>query len=309
MKNQVIPTFPKFDPISLEQYQEYLEFSNQFPPYSDHYFTSAWGWDTDHSVKVSSLNNNLVLQLSDYLTGEPIFTFLGSNQVLETIKTLFAFLAEKNFTRKLEMIPSECLESDLEEIRRRYQTKPDRDNYDYVCQVDDLIEYRGQGRSKPRNKWRAFIKAYAQDVTTVVLPSSDQTAQSVVLKLFTHWKNHADKDQEETDSELAAIKNFFVAAEHLPELEIQVISYQDQPIGFNFFETVAHSYAVLSFQKSDYTYKGINEFSHSQLCKYLAEKGVSYLSLEQDLGIAGLREAKLKYYSFFLEKVIISTQE
>jgi hypothetical protein len=85
----MIARYPKFSKISLKHQAELASFTNAFEPYSDFNFTSLLSWDTDGSTQLSTLNDNLIICLPDYLTGEPCYSLIGANNIDETIEKLF----------------------------------------------------------------------------------------------------------------------------------------------------------------------------------------------------------------------------
>lgn len=75
----MISQFPQFKELELEDKEEIEKFTSKYPPYSDFNFVSMWSWDVRGDMRVSKLNNNLVVRFTDYLTGSPFFSFLGDN--------------------------------------------------------------------------------------------------------------------------------------------------------------------------------------------------------------------------------------
>jgi len=77
-------------------------------------------------------------------------------------------------------------------------------------------------------------------------------------------------------------------------------------IGFTIFEILDNGYAVSNFQKVNLIYDGASESINYSLAKYLKKQGCIYINFQQDMGIPGLRRAKLDYDPTFLKKYIIS---
>lgn len=75
----MIPEFPKFKHIELIDKEEIEQITHKYPPYSDFNFVSMWSWDIKGEIRISKLNNNLVVRFTDYLSGNPFFSFLGDN--------------------------------------------------------------------------------------------------------------------------------------------------------------------------------------------------------------------------------------
>lgn len=73
----MIPEFPQFKLIELSDKGSVEKVTQKYLPYSDFDFISMWCWNIKGKIKISKLNNNLVVRFTDYLSGNPFFSFLG----------------------------------------------------------------------------------------------------------------------------------------------------------------------------------------------------------------------------------------
>ena len=80
----MIPEFPEFKKLELSDKEDVEAFTKKFPPYSDFNFVSMWSWDIKGEMRLSILNGNLVVRFTDYITGDPFYSFLGNNKTNET---------------------------------------------------------------------------------------------------------------------------------------------------------------------------------------------------------------------------------
>src|SRR6185436_18008967 len=83
-----LPEFPNFKSLELSDKGAIEAITKKFPPYSDFNFVSMWAWDIKGEVRVSQLYGNLIVRFTDYLTGEPFYSFLGDSKVNETVRAL-----------------------------------------------------------------------------------------------------------------------------------------------------------------------------------------------------------------------------
>src|SRR6185295_11781832 len=125
----MIPEFPKFKKLELEDKKEIEEFTSKFPPYSDFNFVSMWSWDIRGEMRISQLQENLVVKFTDYLTGKPFYSFLGNKNTNSTVeKLLFLSKAEK-LEMVLKLVPEDSvLGLDI----KKYNIVEDRDHFDYI---------------------------------------------------------------------------------------------------------------------------------------------------------------------------------
>ena len=74
-------------------------------------------------------------------------------------------------------------------------------------------------------------------------------------------------------------------------------------VGFASFEILGSNYAVIHFAKANKEFNGIYYALLHFVAKVLAESGIEYLNIEQDMGLDGLRQSKRKYKPvFYLKK-------
>ena len=150
----MIPTFPQFKKLELADREMIERFTAKFPPYSDFNFVSMWSWDTKGEMSVSILNNNLVIKFTDYLNGEPFFSFLGDTQVAETIKVLLDFSQQMYSVNELRLVP----EAVIEQCKGVYAVSPDRDSFDYVYEVSHLANMHNWSKHTSGKNIRRFMK-------------------------------------------------------------------------------------------------------------------------------------------------------
>ena len=106
----MIPNFPSFKKLEFGDKKAIEEITKAFEPYSDYNFVSLFVWDSDEEIKLSSLNNNLVVLFIDYVTKEKFYSFIGSNRVEATIDTLLSHAKKENLVPSLKLIPEPIIQ-------------------------------------------------------------------------------------------------------------------------------------------------------------------------------------------------------
>ena len=94
------------------------------------------------------------------------------------------------------------------------------------------------------------------------------------------------------------------AIEHLSELSLQglLIRVDTQVEAISLFERLNADTAVIHFEKGMTEYEGIYKAINAETAKALAGK-VKYINRESDLGVEGLREAKMRYHPHHMVEV------
>ncbi len=304
-KKFMIPEFPEFKKIELSDKEEIEKFTSAYPPYSDFNFVSMWSWDTSGEMRISKLNGNLVVKFIDYLTKESFYSFIGNNNVEDTVDTLTEYSTQNNDGAKLKLIHEEVK---IPEDNDDYILIPDQDNFDYVYNVADLYNCAGGKYETQRNLINRYRKQCSEN--TVVLSDTLSTLEDQILKLDESWvKNKSKTDGVlEFKNELEALKRIFSIKNS--DLITTCLFSEGKLIGFCINELLPNSeYAIAHFAKADVNYPGIYSYLLNQNCKFLIEKGKKYLNYEQDLGLPELRYSKNSFKpEFFLKKFTIVKQ-
>lgn len=298
----MIPLFPKFEKLSIKHKPHIEKHISKFPPYSDFNFSSLWSW-SDEETYISELNDNLVIKFKNYITNEPFYTFIGTNQVNHTIKTLLEETEKRGLYPKLKLIPEVALKADPK-ILDQFAIEEDRDNFDYIYLLEEAKEFKGNKHRAKRNFINRFKKLYNSHHQLIDLNNPE--IQKDILDLFYTWQKIKGKRNEEVENELLAIKKMLQFSKDL-KLICVGLHIDKRLVGFSINEILSDGYAMNLFEKADTTYQGIFPYLKYISTLYLLELESKFLSHEQDLGIEGLRKSKMSYNpKFFLKKYTIS---
>lgn len=297
----MIPTFPKFKKLELTDKEEVEKITSKFSPYSDFNFVSMWSWDIKGEMRISQLNNNLVVLLTDYLTGKPFFSFLGDNKISETIFELILF-SKKNFqVNLLKLIPEEVV-AGLK--KTEFQILPDLDSHDYIYSVDKLCNMHKWSKHKSSKGIEKFLELHSDYL--VKISAMGEIQKNECKKMFKKWATNKNIDDHFGLNEYKAFERFL----EIKDENIEIVSlYKDnQLIGFSAYEIISRDYAVSHFAKADKKHhSAIYDILNWEEAKLLSERGVKYYNWEQDLGIENLRKSKISYCPVnFLKKYKVS---
>lgn len=299
----MLPVFPAHKIIALSDYEVIERFTKQFPPYNDFEFTSLWTYNTKKENTISILNDNLIIKIQDFITGEFFYSFLGINKTKETIKALFSKCKEEHMDISLKLVPEVNLQN-TPHLDKYFSIKEDTDSFDYILSVDELADLKGNKYYDKRNLVNRFKKNYPQH-SIMPLDLTDKKTQNEMKELFFLWAKLKGGNNEETKIEYIALEKLYdlISMLHIIGTGIYI---QDKLIGFSTYHIVQDNYAIMSFEKGDLTYNGIYATLNHESAKRLKELGTKYINYEQDLGIPGLKKAKMLWRPvFFLKKYTI----
>ncbi|MBI3983975.1 DUF2156 domain-containing protein [Candidatus Microgenomates bacterium] len=282
----MLKQFPHFSEFSLSVRGEIETLSAAYKPYSDFNFVSLYSWDVDRSTAVSVLNSNLVIRLSDYISGRPIYSILGKNDIPASAMTLLESGA------KLRLIP----EIVVKRLRQdtRFSIRQDRGAFDYTYLVSELASFAGPKNKRHRNQARKFQKSYADRIKTATTKTLSTPLRNqlnaVVVDWFAKSPNRNRSQNEET-----AINRLLHKFNKLGLL-LTIVYVDNTVVAFSINQLLPHGYAICHFEKARLIHPHIYTHLINQTAQVLQKKQIKYLNWEQDLGIPGLRLSKMRYH-------------
>jgi hypothetical protein len=180
------------------------------------------------------------------------------------------------------------------EIYDYFTVAADRDGAEYVYKTRNLINLDTQKLHKKKNLVSQFHRKYP-DFTVVPL---DSALQDRCLDFARQQLDAMAQVPKSLEDEFSAMKQAFALWTCLcPEgLAVMV---QDRIAAFAVFSRLNKTTFDIHFEKFSLDFKGASQVINQETAKYL-EGRCTYINREQDLGIAGLRQAKLSYEPYRL---------
>ncbi len=171
----------------------------------------------------------------------------------------------------------------------------DRDSFDYVYAIEDLAELKGKKYQKKRNHLNRFRQTFP-DHRFVPITKDNLSA---VWQMVENWYALRQQEQPHMDfyMERTALSKALRDFETL-ELEGLVLFVGDRmqamAIGSRLYDDTFDIHFEKALDVNDGTYAAIN----NGFARYLQNKYplLRYLNREDDMGLEGLRKAKLSYY-------------
>ncbi len=279
----MIPAFPKFKKITRADKQIVDRFVSRFDPYSDFNFVSLYSWNTDRNTALSFLNGNLVIRLKDYTGTGVTYSMLGDHRIQESLRSLITSLPENG---ALKLIPHTTIAQLGDDVRTELSITEDRDNHDYVYELDAIVHLSGAGFKKKRNMIKTFRSRYP-DVVFTQLDLSTARHRTQIMTLVKNWV--ASKKEGLNEDEIIGLKNVFTLHPHVYGTGLL---HNGTLIGFSVVEHLHNNFAMIHYEKTDHTYSGVTEHLMVETARHLRSKGIIHLNFEQDLGVQNLRTNK-----------------
>ena len=188
----------------------------------------------------------------------------------------------------------------------KFDYTEERDLFDYVYDGDSMRELKGRKNVKKRNHINYFLKEYEGRFEYRLLDENDFDA---CLKLVEEWTSNKEENgqvDEEMEEELIGIKKLFNSFPVIKDkLKIAGIFIDGKLEAFTMGEYLNHNMALIHIEKANPSIRGLYPYINQQ---FLVNEfsDVEFVNREEDLGIEGLRKAKLSYHPVkFVEKYTV----
>lgn len=285
----MIPTFPNFKSIEVSDQEEIKAFTKKHLPYSNFSFVSLFCWDVAGKGQISRLNGNLVVRLADDKDNKDYFSFLGTEDVPETISALLQHAREEKQKPILRLIPEETLEH-CAGLASSLVIKEDRDNFDYICSAAELAALRGHKYANLRQSVNCFKKKYDGQYQVKFFTIRPEEKKEI-MAVWKQWQCLRESYSEQEEAVLIRL------LEHADSFDLlnAMLLVNDVPVAFSINEWASEVSLISHFAKADYNFKGALAFLDNETARYLGSQGCLYINLEEDMGLPSIRRAKEKY--------------
>lgn len=289
-----------FKPLDLSDRNLFLKYLGHYPFYSYEYsFLSLYFWKDYCNVHYGLYKDVLIIKKSEEHKGSYFIQPLGCPDHLLS-ELLEVLINIKQQDASFKDLFREIEEPFLLRIKDLYEvdicSQEEENNFDYLYETQKLINLPGDKLRKKKNHYNQFINSYHYSIKDI----SEKDVQIDCLDLATSWLESQKTKYNEIIFELEGIRNIFNNIEYLNVLGM-AIYVNNSLAGFTIGEKVNEKMAIVHVEKGNINYKGIYAF----LNKVFAEKYLQdtyYINREEDLGISGLRKAKLAYEPSMLVK-------
>ncbi len=179
---------------------------------------------------------------------------------------------------------------------QRYLLTPSRESFDYIYRGEDLRELAGRRYSGKRNHIHAFMKEHPDYVYQPLTETNLPACTAYVAEWFgQHPPSRYLQAEREATAELL---------EHYPALGLKgaMVEIDGKIRAMTLSESLNHATAVIHTEKAAAAFRGLYQVINREFCRRQWTDKL-YINREEDLGVEGLRTAKLSYYpSSMLEK-------
>lgn len=222
------------------------------------------------------------------------------------IKFVVDYFEKENKKIYFRGITKEVVEFLKENYEGKFQYTEERDLFDYIYDGESMRTLKGRKNVKKRNHINFFLKEYEGRYEYRLLDENDFDA---CLQLVEEWTNNKEENNEvseEMEEELIGMKKLFANYDILKDrLRIAGIFIDEKLEAFTMGEYINPNMALIHIEKANPSIRGLYPFINQQ---FLVNEfsDAEFVNREEDLGIEGLRKAKLSYHPCrFVEKYTV----
>lgn len=213
-------------------------------------------------------------------------------------KQVIAAVLEDAAQRGIPCRMSSLTQGDREELESwfpgQFHFKPDRNGMDYVYALEDLADLRGRKYQKKRNHVNRFRSDHPDFQVLPLSPENLPDAQAMVEGWFrTHTEENPDRDYL---LEKIAVARGFQNYEALGMEGIALVE-GGRILAVTMGTRLSPETFDIHFEKALEDVEGAYAAVNCEFARYLRLKhpDVKFLNREDDMGLEGLRKAKLSY--------------
>lgn len=275
-----VPSFPEFKLIGLEDQPWLREQIARHPSEAcEISFANIYIWRHFDHPMLTMIHGNVCLLFEP--PDEPAYFVqpVGDDKVVETVMTCLTAAP------RLSRLP----ESFVNNYGSSFRCEPERNHFDYIYRTDDLIDLRGKRYDGKRNRIRKFKRNNAFAYLRLSPPRMEEC-----LVLMEEWFEKKAAGGGLIGAQKATIAEALVHFETLG-LVGGAIEIEGKIKAFSLGEKLTADTAVVHVEIASPSFDGLSqlmnrEFVRNEWASY------PYVNREQDLGIPGLRRAKMSYY-------------
>ena len=285
-----------FEQITLQHKDRYEQLLSQGPERGCEYsFANLFAWGRQ---KIAFIEGFAVI-FAQYARKSVYLFPVGSGDLQKALHAIIDDAQQRGIPcRFTGLIKEDCLALEAA-FPGKFRFHNDRDSYDYIYNIEDLASLKGKKFQKKRNHLNKFRLLHPKAVTRQITDENVAEAAAFVDNWYA-----LQLQQDPTRDFQMEQAAFYKALQHKDGLQMEglMLYIGDKVVAFTMGSFLSRQTFDIHFEKAlervDGAYAAINQ----AFARCLQEKypELLYLNREDDLGLEGLRKAKLSYQPAFM---------
>lgn len=230
------------------------------------------------------------------IDGTVYFGIPFAKDMKKSVEEIYRYAKDKGIKVLFSCAEGERLEKFQKELGKYYNFTPIRDYFEYIYSFCDLAYLSGKKYHSKRNHISAFKKKYNWSYETLDSNNAHQVAD-----LLEEWYNSEEKQGESLENERKGI-NAVLKDNTIEGIKGGILKVDEKIVAFTLGSPLNDKVFNVNFEKGLTEYDGVyaminNQFVLNELSDF------PLINREEDMGVEGLRKAKLSYKpSLLLER-------
>ena len=209
----------------------------------------------------------------------------------DTIQKAKEIFEDKGYKFSIRLIPAHMLELLEEACPNELRFFDDRPNYDYVYRTQDLVELKGRDYHSKKNHLNYFLNHYQYEYSSMTSRMAEEAMQ--FIREFNQRKSLPDYEMELLKMEERAMEDVFHNIEAVEYLT-GVIRIDGKIEALTIGGRLNRNTVTVHVEKANIQYRGLYQAINNEFSRHV-DASVKFINREEDMGIPGLRKAKLSY--------------
>jgi hypothetical protein len=290
-----------FNSVSLSDRGFFARHYELYPQvHSDNTFTNMVCWNPYAHYRFAFGKDNIIL--SSTIEGKTRYRPPIGPHSPALLADLLEVAAKSEDEHPLVILDPET-KAWISDLYPQLRLDPERKYFDYVYLASDLADLPGKKYLTIRHQLNKFQRTCSPLIEAITEDNIGEIRD--FLDLWCDWKDC------DSDPMLAHEKEAVsFAISHFQELKLSGLAIRaNGKIGaISLFEGLNKDTALVHFEKGLPDCKGIYRAINAETAKILAKK-YTYINRESDLGVEGIREAKMRYHPHHMMEVHLIKRE
>lgn len=253
-------------------------------------FANLVGWQKLYNSTFAIANETLLIQFTDLEDQkrhlmQPLGVFPKELQ-----ERLYEYIKSLDYELHIYGVSDRFL-SAHPDFAAKFEKTSHRDMDNYIYLAEDLALLKGKNYQPKRNLISQLEKTYTWTAECI----SETTIPDCLEVLHKIYDNDPSVNGSTLKDELEALKLVLNNFNYLEQKGV-LIKVDGVPASFSIFEYLNCNTCVVHYEKAMKQYKGLYQLINRETAKIINGMGCKYINREEDLGIEGLRKAKLSYH-------------
>ena len=259
-------------------------------------FDNIYLWSRAYPQKLSRLGDRLLVRIQGSL-GTCYLYPAGSGPLAPALDALSQDAAAHGAPLTLVCVTAAQRQALEEQFPGRFSFQEDRDGWDYLYDVNRLADLPGKKLHAKRNHIHRFDEQFPDWMFEPITPANIPEC----LDLERAWSARREESEPEAGEESLSEETIAVieALYHMEPLGLEggLIRAGGTPVAFSLGSLTTPECFDVHFEKADGDIQGAYAVINREMARMVRQRHpqVRWLNREDDLGLEGLRKAKLSY--------------